>query len=135
MLASSAAVVLSAGLSATAASASDPPGTQWTLIAVSSTGGTHTYAEIDSDGIITDGMVCDSKADGHHAYGEVQYSDDGGRTWHVAESASEYGGNNTCADLTFTVMRSYTRLRAVAWTKEGSTTIGSPGYSRVWTIG
>jgi hypothetical protein len=127
--------VILAGASVTAASAAPPPGDPWTRTAVSSTGGATTYVEIDSSGTITDGMVCDTKADGHHAYGEVQYSEDGGAHWYMAESAEEYGGFNTCADLTFTIMRHYPMLRAMAETKEKGNMVGQKGFSSVWRIG
>jgi hypothetical protein len=98
------------------------------MIAVSSTGGATVYALVN--GLSTDFVVCDTKAEGHHAFGEVQIQLSDG-SWQTEGSANEYSGNGFCTDsvaVTF-VGPDY---RAVAETKEGDTVIGSPGYSKVF---
>jgi hypothetical protein len=109
------------------------PADRATVWGSSSTGGAKTYAYIyDTDAY---GYVCDTKADGHHAYGEIQVSVNGG-AWTTVASGSEYDGNATCTEITMNFdyrTGLSARVRTESWTKEGSATIGSPGFSPVWS--
>ena len=79
-----------------AAFASIPPppgGGSWQVKAVSSTGGSTVYASADEYGI--NFAICDTAADGHHAYGEIEYQDADG-VWRQDAYFNEYDGNGTC---------------------------------------
>ena len=90
------ATILAVPVAASASSAPQPPGGgSWDMIAVSSTGGATVYALVN--GLSTDFVVCDTKADGHHAFGEVQIQLSDG-SWQSEGRANEYSGNGFCTD-------------------------------------
>lgn len=126
--------VLIGGFASAAFATNDPPGGSWDMIVHTADGGATVYAEIDdASGQAAWLDVCDTKSDGHHAYGEISWSIDSGAHWNVFGQLSDYNGLGSCVERLFTpTVAANVLVRVRAWNMEGSSVVSGPATSNIW---